>query len=67
MTEPATAEGGDMLWLDEHTLAVGVGFRTNKEGVKQLQKILAQQEIDIIPVDLPYYKGLMFVCTCNHL
>ena len=26
---PATAEGGDMLWLDERTLVLGRGYRTN--------------------------------------
>ena len=25
----ARAEGGDMFWLDEATLAIGIGFRTN--------------------------------------
>ncbi len=33
----ATAEGGDMLWLDEHTLAIGRGFRTNQEGINQIK------------------------------
>jgi N-dimethylarginine dimethylaminohydrolase len=31
-----TAEGGDCLWLDHDTLAVGQGFRTNAEGINQL-------------------------------
>ena len=30
---PATAEGGDTLWLDESTLLVGRGYRTNDEGI----------------------------------
>jgi len=29
----ATAEGGDLLWLDESTLAAGRGFRTNAAGI----------------------------------
>jgi len=37
----ATAEGGDLLWLDESTLAAGRGFRTNAEGVSQLREELA--------------------------
>jgi len=28
----ARAEGGDLLWLDRRTLAVGQSFRTNREG-----------------------------------
>ena len=29
----ARAEGGDLLWVDHDTLAVGLGFRTNVEGL----------------------------------
>ena len=37
----ARVEGGDTLWLDHDTLAVGRGFRTNAEGVRQLRGLLA--------------------------
>ena len=30
---PATAEGGDSLWLDERTFLVGHGYRTNDAGM----------------------------------
>ena len=30
----ARAEGGDLLWIDHDTLAVGQGFRTNREGLE---------------------------------
>ena len=33
----ARAEGGDTMWLDHDTLAVGRGFRTNAEAVRQLR------------------------------
>ena len=33
---PATAEGGDTLWLDERTLLVGRGYRTNAAGIEAL-------------------------------
>ena len=29
LTAPALAEGGDTLWLDDTTLVVGLGYRTN--------------------------------------
>jgi N-dimethylarginine dimethylaminohydrolase len=58
----ARSEGGDLLWLDHDTLAVGLGFRTNHEGLRQLEKTLSG--IDIIPVELPYYHGPR---TCLHL
>jgi N-dimethylarginine dimethylaminohydrolase len=61
---PARAEGGDLLWLDHQTLAVGLGFRTNREGLRQLEAACAGQGITIIPVELPYYSGPE---ACLHL
>jgi dimethylargininase len=58
----ATAEGGDLLWLDPSTLAVGQGFRTNAEGLSQLREILTG--VDVLPVDLPYFTGPE---ACLHL
>ncbi len=60
----AAAEGGDLLWLDHDTLAVGQGFRTNEEGLRQLQSALAGLDVTIIPVPLPYHGGPQ---ACLHL
>lgn len=53
----ATAEGGDLLWLDEKTLVAGCGFRTNREGIEQLQEILRPLGVRVIAYDLPYWNG----------
>ena len=53
----ARAEGGDLLWLDEETLIAGRGFRTNQEGIDQLQDILRPLEVKVLTFDLPYWKG----------
>jgi N-dimethylarginine dimethylaminohydrolase len=60
----ATAEGGDILWLDPQTLAVGLGFRTNAEGVAQLAALLNPFGVTVIPFHLPYYAG---PSSCLHL
>ncbi len=60
----ATAEGGDLLWLDRHTLAAGQGFRTNAEGLRQLRAILAPLGVEVVPVELPYFGGPE---ACLHL
>ena len=60
----AQAEGGDLLWVDRRTLAVGQGFRTNAEGVCQLRGVLGQLEIELIVVQLPYLNG---PASCLHL
>src|SRR6266699_1922940 len=62
--DQALAEGGDLLWLDHETLAVGLGFRTNAEGLRQLHEALAQLGVKVIPVELPYYGGPQ---ACLHL
>ena len=60
----ALAEGGDLLWLDPQTLAVGQGFRTNAEGLRQLREILAGIGVEVLPVELPYFTG---PAACLHL
>lgn len=60
----ARAEGGDLLWIDQDTLAVGLGFRTNAEGARQLTEALAGLGVTVIPVELPYYAGPE---ACLHL
>jgi dimethylargininase len=60
----ARAEGGDLLWVDHDTLAVGLGFRTNAEGLRQLREILADIGVKVMPVELPYYTGPE---ACLHL
>lgn len=53
---PGMIEGGDTNWIDQNTLAVGRGYRTNDEGIRQL-KALANGNFEVIEVPLPHYKG----------
>ncbi len=55
--DPGTLEGGDVAWLDTKTLAVGLGYRTNQEGIRQLEQLLAPYDIEVIVADLPHYRG----------
>ncbi len=57
ITSPGTLEGGDVAWIDDHTLAVGHTYRTNEEGIKQLTSLLKPMDIEVITVPLPHYKG----------
>jgi N-dimethylarginine dimethylaminohydrolase len=52
---PAMAEGGDTLWIDERTLPVGRGYRTNDEGIRQLGEALPG--VDVVAFDLPHLRG----------
>lgn len=60
----ARAEGGDMFWLDSETLAIGLGFRTNAEGVRQIEAALASAGVRVLTVELPYHTGPV---DCLHL
>ena len=60
----ATVEGGDTLWLDEDTIAIGQGFRTNREGLVQMREALEPSGIKVVSVDLPYFYG---PDACLHL
>ena len=61
---PGLAEGGDLVWLDEHTLLAGEGYRTNAAGIAQLGRILAEDGVEVISVPLPFGEGPH---ACLHL
>jgi len=35
-----TFEGADLLWLNEETVVLGIGVRTNREGARQVAEVL---------------------------
>ena len=64
ISAPGKVEGGDVVWIDDRTLAVGVGYRTNMQGIHQLKQILSNDIDEIIPVHLPHWTGSS---DCLHL
>jgi N-dimethylarginine dimethylaminohydrolase len=61
---PGTVEGGDCVWVDGKTLAVGRGVRTNQAGIEQLAAILAPLGVEVLGYDLPLWQG---EDACLHL
>jgi dimethylargininase len=55
LEEPERVDGGDTMWLDETTLLVGRGYRTNDEGIRALQEALP--DVDVLAFDLPHLHG----------
>jgi dimethylargininase len=55
MAASATADGGDMFWLDGATLLAGRGYRTNDAGIAALRALLPG--IDVLAFDLPHLRG----------
>ena len=64
LTAPATADGGDMFWLDETTLAVGRTYRTNAAAHEQLRAILEPAGVTVESFDMPHDLGPEY---CLHL
>ncbi len=57
ITGDGCLEGGDLVWLDQSTLIVGLGYRTNQSGIDQL-RILTQDFVnEFIVVPLPHWNG----------
>ena len=54
---PGTLEGGDVVWINEKTIAIGEGYRTNKEGIEQLKLLLSDQVETVITVSIPHWNG----------
>jgi arginine deiminase len=46
-------EGADAMWIDEETVLLAEGLRTNREGADQVAGVLAQIGVGVIRVALP--------------
>lgn len=57
LTGGAHADGGDLLWLDEQTVALGRGYRTNPEAHRQLTRLLAEEDVRTVSFDMPHAGG----------
>ena len=54
---PGRLEGGDVAWLNERTIAVGHGYRTNESGIAQLRSLLGDSIDELLTVALPHWRG----------
>ncbi len=57
ITGDGTVEGGDVCWIDERTLAVGRGYRTNDAGIRQLRELVRGCVDEVVVVPLPHWRG----------
>lgn len=64
ITPPGKMEGGDVLWIDERTVAIGRGYRTNDEGIRQFKELTKGLVDEYIIVPMPHGDG---VDCCLHL
>lgn len=55
LPEGAWADGGDRFWIDDTTMAVGMGYRTTPAGVAALQALAGN--VEVRGYDLPHDQG----------
>jgi N-dimethylarginine dimethylaminohydrolase len=64
LTGDAVSDGGDLVWLDDRTLLVGRGYRTNDEAIQQIKEMTKDFVDELIVVPLPHDRG---EAECLHL
>lgn len=57
LTGEARSDGGDIVWLDDRVLAIGNGYRTNAEAIRQIKEMTAHLVDEFIEVQLPHADG----------
>jgi hypothetical protein len=64
LPEGAYADGGDRFWLDDRTMAIGLGYRTNRAGAARCGARRAEG-VAVEAYDLPHDRGRRTSCTCS--
>lgn len=54
MTGSATFEGADLLWMDERSVLIGRGLRTNQAAITQIDDLCLDLGFEVTAVDIPY-------------
>lgn len=54
---PGKMEGGDVLWIDEKTVAIGRGYRTNDEGIRQFKELTKDVVEEYLIIPMPHGDG----------
>jgi dimethylargininase len=54
---PGYADGGDRYWLDDTTMAIGLGYRTNRAGAAALAALVEPEGVRVETYDMPHDQG----------
>jgi dimethylargininase len=57
LPDGAYADGGDRFWLDDETMAIGLGYRTNLAGVEAVRALVAPEGVAVEAYDMPHDQG----------
>ncbi|GEK35489.1 dimethylarginine dimethylaminohydrolase family protein [Kurthia sibirica] len=64
LTGDAVCDGGDIVWLNDQTIAIGRSYRTNDEAIRQLTEIVSPMVDEVKVIQLPHDLG---EDACLHL
>jgi N-dimethylarginine dimethylaminohydrolase len=53
----AYADGGDRYWIDDDTMAIGLGYRTNRAGATALARLVEPEGVTVETYDMPHDEG----------
>ena len=54
---PAYADAGDRFWVDDTSVAIGLGYRTNAAGAAALAELLDPEGVHVESYDMPHDRG----------
>ncbi len=54
---PGSVEGGDVVWLKDDLVVIGLTYRTNGEGIRQFQALLKPHGIDAVAIPMVHWDG----------
>jgi dimethylargininase len=54
---PGYVDGGDRYWLDDTTMAIGLGYRTNRAGAAALAALVEPEGVRVETYDMPHDQG----------
>ncbi|MCY3555645.1 MAG: arginine deiminase family protein [Gemmatimonadetes bacterium] len=54
---PGSVEGGDVVWLKDDLVVIGLTYRTNGDGIRQFQELLQPRGIDVVAVPMVHWDG----------
>src|SRR5699024_3485081 len=64
LQEGEYADGGDLVWIDDKNLAIGLGYRTNQKGIERIKSLTKDFRTEWIDGPLPDDQD---VDNCLHL
>ncbi len=54
---PGSVEGGDVVWLKDDLVVIGLTYRTNGEGIRQFQELLRPWGVDVVAIPMVHWDG----------